>query len=379
MSKVATFDEPPTSTNISNSAQDGTTDKRLSDTDLYTLMTRYFQYENAVNLKSLSRKYATGWDEAWRMGSFSNPPAEFLTHTYLAYLDHARKRKIVLKKIEGKEDADDYLVLPYRYRGSKEYMGRSIHKFERLRKWAQDTDQMFIHITLSPQTTLFDSQVDCLFSMRDKRNTLLQYLRDKVDGKLEYIWVMEPTERGFPHFHLLVFAPWIPEIEDLAQWWEDNGLGEKQGVDWSKPYDPQRAGRIVGYLTKYLSKTFGKMAMGEDYAEGVDTGDGLTDFPKCPGGNKKLLLWSAILWITRSRSYSASEGISEVMNEDTEEGGEVNGLVEAEIKSRYEYIGALQESEIEVVEEDFGGDFLEYFNARCRRPPDSNDRWQDAI
>lgn len=71
--------------------------------------------------------------------------------------------------------------------------------------------------------------------------------------RCRYVWVLELTKRGVPHYHLLL---WIPRGErlpkpDRAGWWP---YGMTQ-IQWARS--------AVGYLTKYASKgTDGELPKG---------------------------------------------------------------------------------------------------------------------
>lgn len=71
------------------------------------------------------------------------------------------------------------------------------------------------------------------------------------------VWKMEPQDRGFPHFHLLVYGlQWVNPQYVSRQWHEcTNEVSEahrKSGVDveWVR-----NDGKLQGYLSKYFSKT----------------------------------------------------------------------------------------------------------------------------
>jgi hypothetical protein len=67
---------------------------------------------------------------------------------------------------------------------------------------------------------------------------------DRRGYRLRYVWVLEKTKRGRPHYHLLV---WLPRREKLPMFdrrgWLPHGLTQ---VAWAR--------RAVGYIAKYASK-----------------------------------------------------------------------------------------------------------------------------
>lgn len=73
----------------------------------------------------------------------------------------------------------------------------------------------------------------------------LQHWRDDLHGrKLRYVWVMELTKRGVPHYHVLV---WLPGGARLSK--PDQSGAWPHG--WSRI---EIARNPVGYLVKYASK-----------------------------------------------------------------------------------------------------------------------------
>ncbi|MBI2994456.1 MAG: hypothetical protein HYY48_09830 [Gammaproteobacteria bacterium] len=77
--------------------------------------------------------------------------------------------------------------------------------------------------------------------MRLYRDTVYRHSRGT---KMPYVWVIEPTKRGRPHYHYIV---WIPDglkvpKPDLAGWWTHGSSRV------------ERARNPAGYLAKYLWK-----------------------------------------------------------------------------------------------------------------------------
>lgn len=85
-----------------------------------------------------------------------------------------------------------------------------------------------------------------------------------------YVWVMELTKRGRPHYHLLVWLPWgvvLPKFDE-AGWWP-HGMTK---AEWAR--------NAIGYIAKYASKgdSEGKMPEGARlHGNGGLTGEALLE------------------------------------------------------------------------------------------------------
>lgn len=87
---------------------------------------------------------------------------------------------------------------------------------------------------------------DAKWSKKDI-SALCKNLREYARGagfKFRYVWVLELTQRGRPHYHLLVWLPagrTLPK-PDKRGWWPHG----KTRIEWAK--------KPVGYIAKYASK-----------------------------------------------------------------------------------------------------------------------------
>lgn len=109
--------------------------------------------------------------------------------------------------------------------------------------------------------------------------------KKKVSQKNNFItWVMEFTENGLVHFHMLFFGVWVASIDDLAAMWP---WCDKNGIRFGKPIKHHDNGAVLAsYLTRYITKSLNNI-----------------------GGNnpiikKKMLLIRALLWVYKRRLYN---------------------------------------------------------------------------
>lgn len=67
---------------------------------------------------------------------------------------------------------------------------------------------------------------------------------ERHDIQIAYVWVMELTQAGVPHYHMLVWIPrgYSPPLPDKQGWWKHGSTR----AEWAR--------HAVGYVAKYLSK-----------------------------------------------------------------------------------------------------------------------------
>jgi len=97
-------------------------------------------------------------------------------------------------------------------------------------------------------------------------------------------WVMEFTEKGVVHFHLLFYGSWVAKIEDLIKFWP---YSQPQGIRFGKPIRHHDNGAVLAsYLTRYITKSLSPMG---------DVDKKIKD---------KMELIRALLWLFRKRLYN---------------------------------------------------------------------------
>lgn len=102
-------------------------------------------------------------------------------------------------------------------------------------------------LTLTVNPPLFSSPRNAFDGTRKQVPLLIRKLRTKY-GEVEYLRVTEATQRGWPHYHLLIRSDYIPQpvVKDL---W--NSMTGARIVDLRQVKKSFSAYR---YLVKYLSK-----------------------------------------------------------------------------------------------------------------------------
>lgn len=279
-------------------------------------------------------------------------PKEFLKRFEERFREHADSNDILLHNPLSNE----YLRLPYSYRGSKEYRDKLDNKLENLKDWIEMENKTLIHLRLSPRVDNYTSSLESYLKVRDIWNNLNNALtkklkrKDNIEDNFEYFKVPEPTDKGHIHLHILIPTdrPYLVDKSWLDKYWYDHNLGDQAGVWIERIESRDKTGRkTLDYITKYLNKT--------------------TNNP----------YWSGLLRITRSKGYSCSKKVSLAMNTDhwVESFDNIGDLVDSlaidfgrPTKTHsWEFVGA------------FDSSFLDWADYRNLDPPDLVDLYADTV
>ena len=124
---------------------------------------------------------------------------------------------------------------------------------------------------------------------------------------IEYFWVMEPHESGYPHMHVMLFAEIEPELQEkISSLWESYGAGSRAyGVDFEIRPKTDGIQSLRNYLLKYLAKGL----------QGTDSKFG--DDPLLPGH----WVFHSQVWKYKYRIVGSSRLLSRVMAYDAPESG----------------------------------------------------------
>lgn len=119
---------------------------------------------------------------------------------------------------------------------------------------------------------------------------------------IEYFWVMEPHESGYPHMHVMLFAEIGPPLQDKIRFlWESYGAGSRaHGVDFEIRPKNEGIQSLRNYLLKYLAKGL----------QGTDSKFG--DDPLLPGH----WVFHSQVWKYQYRIVGSSRLLSRVMAYD---------------------------------------------------------------
>ena len=104
-------------------------------------------------------------------------------------------------------------------------------------------------MTLTCRPSAHQSVESAFVEMSTAVNKLFKRIRRVwPHAEIEYFLVWERTKAGWPHAHLLLRAPYVPQAW-LSRHWEE--LTGARIVDIRRVHT---AGQVVSYISKYLSK-----------------------------------------------------------------------------------------------------------------------------
>jgi hypothetical protein len=116
-----------------------------------------------------------------------------------------------------------------------------------IRRFVAGAPTALLTLTCNPVATATRHEAFKLLSL--KLNTLFKRIRRRWPYKeIQYAVVWETTKQGWPHAHILLRAPYIPQPL-LSSWWAD--LTGAPVVDIRRV---SSAGQVAHYVAKYLTK-----------------------------------------------------------------------------------------------------------------------------
>lgn len=243
------------------------------------------------------------------------------------YVDNKRNASLVLRDRES----GDVRVMPYNHRWTPEYRAMT---YAKLKGAERALDRIFgdgptpvTMLSLTAYQRGDDGRprppgevMEDLLDGWDKFRRVLD--RATEGARTEYIRVMEPHASGYPHLHVAIFGIASPSLEDRVRemWAEKYEVGSADAHKNAVSVATGRSAQLespAAYIMKYLGKTTvrddgGTPAPNEETPEELDVqnADAFEAF-------------SALLWATGKRQFSASAALSEAMKRpsDAGEGG----------------------------------------------------------
>ena len=215
-------------------------------------------------------------------------------------------------RITGTSSEGEVVVVtvPYIHRWTEVYHKSILAKFYTLDEWMKDypgvvtmftlttyqgSKSKFNDGSLSREVKGHDLTIfECFDLLKISRTKFLNVLRNRYPG-INYVWVLEPHETGFPHCHLVVFREFTEQEQTFIKelWSEKYQAGSyDRGIEVSSKTSDESIKSIRNYLMKYMTKQFG-------------TGE--------QPWTKGEFLFNAMVWKTGTRMWGASKELTDVM------------------------------------------------------------------
>lgn len=315
---------------------------------------------DGLNLRqqSKNRKTTRGQGDSETTDLDSDGDPDFAKDRAQAYLDNYLQvqsdsvkeslYRSMVDDIEGTEDlwqllenrvTDEYCALPYNTRhnnGGK--AGKVRDRFENALTAATDCHNNAVVATLTTDPKQHSGLFDALDSLSKNRNRLLSWLATEyqLGYRPEYVSVLEFTDSGLPHLHLVLFGvSWAVSQDQLAAKWGDYGQGWVVDLRTAKNQHDTDTWRLhddggIVSLRQYIGKSIrGLQEVANSNAE--DLGDRLA------AGD--LSLWKqSLYWATEQQYMTCSTGLK-----PTDSGDSGDSLPEI---TEWEFIGVRQYDEI---------------------------------
>lgn len=202
------------------------------------------------------------------------------------------------------------VIVPFIHRWTDIYHKSILAKFYKLDDWMKDNPGVVTMFTLTiyqgSHSRFNDGSysrkvmgkdldiLDCFKFLKVSRTKFLNVLRNRYP-RINYVWVFEPHETGYPHCHLVVFREFSEAEQTDIKWlWSEKYQtgSYDRGIDVTSKSSDEAIHSIRNYLMKYMTKQFGT---GDDaWTEGE-------------------LLFNAIVWDTGTRMWGASKELTTIM------------------------------------------------------------------
>lgn len=336
-----------------------------SEETVPSIIRGYFNYHKAINLK---KHLAMDIPDGFVMDA---DPQQFLIDFHGKRLAYYEDRRFLFYDHKERMAKEGTMIC----RGMPAYQARTGDTFDDLADYIVANNLPTVLSTFALRTPEGTSPLDTLVDTQGLVNRLISYIattnvhraaaayraalerkgvqkeiikeriKSKMPGwwrkfRLEYVWGIEPTKRGYAHLHILfIGANYIIPKEDLDRWWRKNGLGDSPGIDiqevkgqrdYGRQMSPDEASRLaVHYVTDYINK---------------------------PSNDPR---WSALLTLMRRREWGMSNTLRGKIRtwreskKDTaqDEGGSAwsLGTSNSNIEDRYELIGIYSKSELDLL------------------------------
>lgn len=269
----------------------------------------------------------TGETEYRSVSEGSSARIETVADGVDAFRDYCRNKKNATLALRNKS-TDDVEIIPYNHRWTPGYRDQTYAKLKGAEK---ELNRIFgsgptptTMLSLTAYQRDDDGRprppgevLDDLLEGWDKFRRVLDRATEGI--RTEFIRVVEPHQSGYPHLHVAVFGVAQESLaEDVQRMWaEKYDVGSVEAHQDAVSVSRGRSAQLqdpAAYLMKYLGKTTVRPDGGSPAPS--DRTDSDLDAENA----EAFEAFSALLWVTGKRQYSASQALSEGMKRDCPDG-----------------------------------------------------------
>lgn len=240
------------------------------------------------------------------------------------YIDNKRNASLILRDRES----GDVRVMPYNHRWTPEYRAMTYAKLKDAERALDaiygDGPTPVTMLSLTAYQRGEDGRprppgevLDDLLDGWDKFRRVLD--RATEGARTEYIRVLEPHASGYPHLHVAIFGVANPSLGEKVRelWAEKYEVGSADAHQNAVSVASGRSAQLqepAAYIMKYLGKTTVRADGGAPAPS--DETPGEVDAQNA----EAFEAFSALLWVTGKRQFSASAALSAAMKRPQGEG-----------------------------------------------------------
>lgn len=221
----------------------------ISFDEWHTLRAKYDKWGKIRKHKRLEHYFNPEWPPYITAAEIPDRISYIMTKRQ----EYVKDKRILLYKTS---DPTDHRALPYVVRGTEEYERRLRKRLDAIEDgWRKRGTMRCTMITIAPRA------IGSVYALHTQIKGLWPRFMDwmrKRSPLTRMIWAVEPTERHYTHYHLVISGshtkgPWAQAI---LKWWQDHGVDiDQPGVEVTTDREVGYPNDPIGYASKYLRKT----------------------------------------------------------------------------------------------------------------------------
>lgn len=202
----------------------------------------------------------------WRLRGQKWKDYRLLCWRFAKYLDSVKDKTLTLNGYDTATCQKFQKEIPYITRFCDIYMKSLYAKFSQLEDWYKEhkTPVYLLSLTTSSRDKTIRQAFEALREGWRKLSHTLRKIRDERGIDLEYIYVYEPHQSGYPHMHVVLFGDLTDaDFERMRKLWSGKyKVGSyEHGLHISKPKKHQEIEHVRAYILKYVQKSIDLSSM----------------------------------------------------------------------------------------------------------------------